>query len=230
MWRSLGPAARRAWLSVALRRRSHPPRPDDPPGARYELDGRDIVDEDSFYCAIGEAVNGPGGYFGWNLDALDDCMCGGFCATPPFTIMARAPRDREAERSTLRAAADRLLAGTPLRSKSGKLTTTELITESGLRRDVVYDQSDLVDEFKARLRAQHSTPAAFQRIMDENASLASELTAAKRELAAERATTAVLRKAITELSLELSQAHDELAETGNVTRLPTGHAHGGEPV
>lgn len=86
MWRSLGPAARRAWLSVALRRHSYPPRVDDPSGARYELDGRDIVDRDSFYCAIGEAVNGPGGYFGCNLDALNDCMRGGFGATPPFTI------------------------------------------------------------------------------------------------------------------------------------------------
>ncbi|OQS16145.1 hypothetical protein B0T36_04965 [Nocardia donostiensis] len=87
MWRPLGPAARRAWLSVALHRRSYLSRPDDPPGTRYELDGRYIVDEDSFYCAIGEAVNGPGGYFGWNLDALDDCMRGGFGATPPFTIV-----------------------------------------------------------------------------------------------------------------------------------------------
>lgn len=84
MWRPLGPAARRAWLSVALHRRAYRPRPDDPPGKRYELDGRYIVDEDSFYCAIGEAVNGPGGYFGWNLDALDDCMRGRFGATPPL--------------------------------------------------------------------------------------------------------------------------------------------------
>lgn len=48
--------------------------------------GRHIVDEDSFYCAIGEAVNGPGGYFGWNLAALDDCLFGGWGATAPFTL------------------------------------------------------------------------------------------------------------------------------------------------
>jgi RNAse (barnase) inhibitor barstar len=41
---------------------------------------------DSFYCAIGEAVNGPGGYFGWNLDALKDCLRGGWGAAPPFTL------------------------------------------------------------------------------------------------------------------------------------------------
>ncbi|MFD0068387.1 barstar family protein [Streptomyces sp. NPDC056690] len=50
------------------------------------MDVRYIVDEDSFYCAIGEAINGPGGYFGWNLDALDDCLRGGWGATAPFTL------------------------------------------------------------------------------------------------------------------------------------------------
>jgi len=49
-----------------------------------------------------------------------------------------APASSLAEAAAIRAAADRLLAGTPLRSVSGKLTVTELITESGLRRDVVY--------------------------------------------------------------------------------------------
>ncbi|MFD9242801.1 barstar family protein [Streptomyces sp. NPDC059556] len=34
----------------------------------------------------GEAVNGPGGYFGWNLDALDDCFFGGWGAAPAFTL------------------------------------------------------------------------------------------------------------------------------------------------
>jgi len=54
----------------------------------------------------------------------------------PGGMMARQPRDRKADRSAIQAAASRLLAGTPLRSASGKLTVTELITESGLRRDI----------------------------------------------------------------------------------------------
>ncbi|MGP3917619.1 barstar family protein [Nonomuraea sp. 10N515B] len=33
-----------------------------------------ITDEVAFYRAMGEAINGPGGYFGRNLDALDDCL------------------------------------------------------------------------------------------------------------------------------------------------------------
>ncbi|WP_030688476.1 barstar family protein [Streptomyces sp. NRRL B-1347] len=36
--------------------------------------------------AIGEVINEPGGYFGRNLDALDDCLCGGWGATAPFTL------------------------------------------------------------------------------------------------------------------------------------------------
>nr|WP_245238928.1 barstar family protein [Streptomyces sp. MZ04] len=31
-------------------------------------------------------MNGPGGYFGWNLDAVDDCLRGRWGASPPFTL------------------------------------------------------------------------------------------------------------------------------------------------
>jgi len=138
--------------------------------------------------------------------------------------MARQPRDRDADRSAMRAAADRLLAGTPLRSATGKLTVTELITESGLRRDVAYGHRDLIDDFRARLRAQDSTPAAFQHLADQNAELAGNLTDARKRLATEQATTAVLRKALAELSLELQEAREELTALGNVTRLPARRA------
>lgn len=38
------------------------------------IDGGEILTTDSFYCALGEAINGPGGYFGSNLDALAKCL------------------------------------------------------------------------------------------------------------------------------------------------------------
>ncbi|MEU6098090.1 barstar family protein [Streptomyces sp. NPDC047079] len=38
------------------------------------IEGADIGTKASLYCAVGEAVNGPGGYFGSNLDALHDCL------------------------------------------------------------------------------------------------------------------------------------------------------------
>ena len=74
------------WLRAALAH-ARAEGPDRPPGGTYRLDGTHVTDIVSFYCALGEAVNGPGGYFGWNLDALADCLRGGFGATPPFTVV-----------------------------------------------------------------------------------------------------------------------------------------------
>ncbi|WP_327385305.1 barstar family protein [Streptomyces sp. NBC_01207] len=51
------------------------------------IDGLNITTKPSFYCALGEAVNGPRGYFGSNLDALADCLSPKQReTTPPFTI------------------------------------------------------------------------------------------------------------------------------------------------
>jgi RNAse (barnase) inhibitor barstar len=50
------------------------------------LDGARITDVPSFWLSLGEAINGRHGYYGCNLDALDDCLCGGFGALPPLTI------------------------------------------------------------------------------------------------------------------------------------------------
>jgi RNAse (barnase) inhibitor barstar len=51
------------------------------------LDGSHICDIPTFHIALGEAVNGSGGYYGGCLDALDDCICcGGFGLIAPFTL------------------------------------------------------------------------------------------------------------------------------------------------
>jgi hypothetical protein len=142
--------------------------------------------------------------------------------------VSRTPRERQSERTAIRAAADRLLAGTLLRSASGKLTVTELITESGLRRDVVYaDHKDLVEEFQARARTQDSTPDTMRDLAGRNEELTGKLTEARAELAAERAAGAALRLVVAELSLELQQAREELAAAGTVTRLPARPRTGG---
>jgi RNAse (barnase) inhibitor barstar len=44
----------------------------------FRMDGRKIKSAKDFYREIGRSVNGPGGYFGRNLDALADCLRGGF--------------------------------------------------------------------------------------------------------------------------------------------------------
>ncbi|WP_246033371.1 barstar family protein [Streptomyces hundungensis] len=89
LWHSLDAEGQKAWLSVALSSRQYQrrERPEDAaPGQVFTLDGRQVVDAASFYCALGEAINGPGGYFGRNLAAVDDCLRGGFGARPPFTL------------------------------------------------------------------------------------------------------------------------------------------------
>ncbi|MEU1727479.1 barstar family protein [Nonomuraea sp. NPDC005692] len=87
-WAVYDSEGRREWLTLVGRSRFRQMGPVDRPAGRvYCLDGAHVTDMTSFYLAVGEAVNGPGGYFGWNLDALNDCLCGGFGATAPFTLV-----------------------------------------------------------------------------------------------------------------------------------------------
>ncbi|WP_371481853.1 barstar family protein [Kitasatospora sp. NBC_00315] len=53
----------------------------------YQLRGADVTDRAGCYAAIGAALNGPGGYYGANLDALADCLRGGFGPAAPFTLV-----------------------------------------------------------------------------------------------------------------------------------------------
>ncbi|MFD5322023.1 barstar family protein [Streptomyces sp. NPDC127098] len=89
-WATGGPEHRAGWLEAI---RVHAttvgrPRPDDrPAGTSYELAGGAVTDPPAFYCALGEAINGPAGYFGGNSDALRDCLAGGFGARVPFRLV-----------------------------------------------------------------------------------------------------------------------------------------------
>ncbi|WUH98530.1 barstar family protein [Spirillospora sp. NBC_00431] len=86
LWAPYNRTLRHEWSGVALaNRRSDAP--DEPAGIMFDLDGRFVTDIEGFYCAIGEAINGPGGYFGWNLGALHDCLCGEFGARTPFRLV-----------------------------------------------------------------------------------------------------------------------------------------------
>ncbi|GGS07480.1 hypothetical protein Snoj_10980 [Streptomyces nojiriensis] len=53
------------------------------------LDGAHISTKSGFFCALGEAVNGAGGYFGSNLDALTDCISSNCGEGPPVKIVWR---------------------------------------------------------------------------------------------------------------------------------------------
>lgn len=57
--------------------------------AIVHLDAAHIASLDAFFCALGDAVQGPGGYFGCTLRSLDDCLLGGFGITPPWSLHVR---------------------------------------------------------------------------------------------------------------------------------------------
>ncbi|MFE2828603.1 barstar family protein [Streptomyces sp. NPDC059271] len=97
IWRSLDRRGRRAWLSVALNHHGYRKPSVHRLDLAYAIDGSHIFDESSFYCALGEAVNGPAGYFGWNLSALDDCLSGEWGAVHPMVLdwnFSQDSRDR----------------------------------------------------------------------------------------------------------------------------------------
>ncbi len=88
-WAGLDTRRRGAWLDLVRERGCRQPHRDRPAGHAYELDGRHTTDEPGLYLALGEAVNGPGGYFGACPAALDDCLRGTFGYTAPATLLWR---------------------------------------------------------------------------------------------------------------------------------------------
>ncbi|MFE2925434.1 barstar family protein [Streptomyces goshikiensis] len=88
-WAGLDTRRRGAWHDLVRERACRRTHRDRPTGHPYELDGRHITDEPALYLALGEAINGPGGYFGGCLAALDDCLRGAFGYTAPATLLWR---------------------------------------------------------------------------------------------------------------------------------------------
>jgi hypothetical protein len=86
-WVPLSAAMRHEWLRLALADHRYGAAPDRPAGGVHRLAGRHVTDLNAFFCAMGEAVNGPGGYFGWNPAALEDCLHGKWGATTPFRLL-----------------------------------------------------------------------------------------------------------------------------------------------
>ncbi|MFC8917362.1 barstar family protein [Streptomyces sp. NPDC057116] len=69
----------------------------------YVIEGRRVTALAGFWQVVGEAVNGPGGYFGRNLDAFADCLSGGF-GTPEDGDFVIEWRDHQLSRRSLGAA------------------------------------------------------------------------------------------------------------------------------
>lgn len=86
LWAGYHCGLRGQWIRAALAHH-RPGTPGIAAGTTYHLDGRNVTDLAGFYCAIGEAINGPGGYFGSNPGALHECVTGGWGAAPPFRLI-----------------------------------------------------------------------------------------------------------------------------------------------
>ncbi|MEU0528750.1 barstar family protein [Streptomyces niveus] len=66
----------------------------------YVIPGAEVTGLERFWQLIGEAVNGPDGYFGRNLDAFADCLSGGY-GTPDDRDFVIEWRDHELSRRAL---------------------------------------------------------------------------------------------------------------------------------
>ncbi|MCE5173741.1 barstar family protein [Paenibacillus profundus] len=86
-WSFLNEDDRRAWLNVVTKYQVSKLEYEENKENMIYLDGTYITDYSSFFCALGEAINGPGGYYGHDFSSLIDCLNGGFGATSPFIIM-----------------------------------------------------------------------------------------------------------------------------------------------
>ena len=93
-WAGLDTRQREAWLDLVRERGCRLEYRHRPGGHDYELDGRHITDEPGLYLALGEAVNGPGGYFGGCLAALVDCLRGNFGSHLPRNAALARCQDR----------------------------------------------------------------------------------------------------------------------------------------
>jgi hypothetical protein len=91
-WREISRDQRERWLIAARNRhfkwmKRRGGWTDAPPGSVFCIDGAEIADLPAFFCALGEAINGPGGYFGRpSLMSLQDCLFGSFGVTLPFVL------------------------------------------------------------------------------------------------------------------------------------------------
>lgn len=87
-WAHLALSKRASWLEVARLHQEYKCDIETHDQKKvYELDGTYIEDSNSFFCALGEAIIGPGGYYGFNLSSLKDCLSGDFGIASPFSIV-----------------------------------------------------------------------------------------------------------------------------------------------
>lgn len=117
--------------------------------------------------------------------------------------------DQDAERAAIQAAADRLLAGTPLRS-TGELTVVQLAVEAGVKRWLLtHKHRDLATQFQARAKALGGDPPPVRTLKARVAKLEAKAAALRADNAELRTLVEYYAHVINELSLD----HEQLKAT-----------------
>jgi predicted nucleic acid-binding Zn-ribbon protein len=129
--------------------------------------------------------------------------------------MTKAPPDERLVKD-LRAAADRLIAGTPLRSP-GKLTISDLAAEAGIKRWVLtHKHPELMQRYQAEFQTLGQKPVPLQAALDTITQLENDLArvrADKRRLQDLVDTyAAVINDLTDELTLARQQRDSAIAE------------------
>lgn len=118
------------------------------------------------------------------------------------------------EREQIRAAMDRILAGTPERS-NGALTVVALAIEAGVPRNALTQRhTDLKNEFYQRIKEHGADNEDEARLRTTIARLRKTIEAKNRELAQLRADVPALVRAVSQLTLENEQLRDMRSGTG----------------
>jgi septal ring factor EnvC (AmiA/AmiB activator) len=124
------------------------------------------------------------------------------------------------ERDRIRAAMDRILAGTPERS-NGALTVVALALEASVPRNALTQRhTDLKNEFYQRTRERGADSEDEARLRAAIARLRKTIASKNRELAQIRADVPALVRAVSQLALENQQLRDMRAGSGSVVPFP----------
>jgi hypothetical protein len=134
-------------------------------------------------------------------------------------------RPATADRDAIRAAIDRLLAGTPLRS-NGSLTIVALADEANVKRHLLtHRHTDLKDEFYARVRARGHVPDNERKLRDDLSKALGrikELVAENTKLQEEND---ALARIVNVLELENHELRTGTARSGRLVALPSASNH-----
>jgi chromosome segregation ATPase len=118
------------------------------------------------------------------------------------------------ERDRIRAAMDRILAGTA-RHSTGALTIVALAQEAGVPRNALTQRHpDLRNEFYERVKERGATPEVEARLRATIVTLKNTIASKNKELDQLRADVPALVRAINQLTLENRQLREQLADAG----------------